>query len=566
MKFDSSAQKTIHSFLQDPSNSRAIYELGALYWSLIIDTTGDILREQKDIDSFIDQHKCFLDYGIIDEIVDLKAPEFDSLTVPAPSFSHLKVHLFSDWMKDTVETICEGSSKKYIQRDTKAAKIQLRRIEKEISRVQDSRKQLLFQHLGNSESSRKNIEMYAEKLCETDQLCLQNLRTKKAIAAGIFFSVDRRREFVQRENDLQKQIQRKENLFSRVQSKEDRMAITNIEKHLGELSNAVVDLEETIRKFEQQLEEIEQKQSNISPVEIANRTAREIEYIRDLVKLSAKRLRLESCPVLRPGEKFFSLQTLHDCLERILEFDPLIFCNDRVSYLGKPSFLLVPGNGNGVYDWKNNQIVIPLMPPGGNFMGSIAAAMVEYRFDVDEDKKLLGSFSKLPSQKNTRSLFQLKERLTKSYIIWMTSEYKGFRVLPKEIKHWFEREIAPDRNDIYCPPQFRSFNMSSKEVGTLLAQIEERMQQDGSFDTDEFWTASILTFQQGEYTKAFEYINSFIQRRPETIFGYYNLGHMAMKVTRKQQAIEAFSEFIKRNPQTWWAGTARDHVRRLQVG
>ena len=29
----------------------------------------------------------------------------------------------------------------------------------------------------------------------------------------------------------------------------------------------------------------------------------------------------------------------------------------------------------------------------------------------------------------------------------MTSEYKGFRILSKDIKEWFEREIGPSKNE-----------------------------------------------------------------------------------------------------------------------
>ncbi len=567
MKFDSEARKTINSYLQNPEDSRSQYELGSLYWSILIERTGELLREQQSIDKLVDSERLFLDYGVLDEIIDCKNPIRGGLIHKPSEFDHLKIYSFSQWLKDTVKSICEGDRKKYMQRDIMAAEIQMQRIEKEIAINQDSRAQLLRKNLAETEQAKAKVDAQAKKLVETDQLNLQNLRTKKAIAGGTFFSVDQRREYVQRENDLQKQLQRKENLYTRVKSQEDKRALNDLEKRVMELSKAVVDLEETIRRLEQEMQEIEQKQNAVSPMEIANRVSREIEYVRDLVKLTAKRLRLESCAVLKPGDKFFTFEALEACLGRVLEFDPRIFCNARVTYLGRPSILLAPGNGNAIYDWKNNQLIIPTVPPNGNFIGSIATAMIEYRLDVDEDKLLLGSFAKLPSQKGTKSLFQLKERLVKAYITWMTSEYKGFRVLSKEIKNWFEHEIAPNRNDIYCPPHLQSFNLSSKEIRELMERTVSRIGEGGSPENSEdFCTAGILFFQQGEYDKAFEYIKTYIQKQPESVFGYYNLGHAAMKVSRKQDAIAAFSEFIKRNAQTWWAATARDHVRRLQIG
>jgi tetratricopeptide (TPR) repeat protein len=227
----------------------------------------------------------------------------------------------------------------------------------------------------------------------------------------------------------------------------------------------------------------------------------------------------------------------------------------------------VPGNGHGLYDWKNNRFVIPLTPATGNFMTSVAAAIIEYRLDVDDDKKLLTSYQKLPAYKTVRSMMALRSSLTKDYIKWMTSEYQGFKVLDKDARNWFEHEIAPSRNDIYCPPEYQPFELSSDQFQALLKTIESKLTADNSPQSGEdLWAASILNYQQGEFKKSLHYINDLLSLNPNHIFSYYNQGIIAMKIPQKQMAIKGFNEFIKRKPQSWWASVARDHARRLQIG
>jgi tetratricopeptide (TPR) repeat protein len=249
-----------------------------------------------------------------------------------------------------------------------------------------------------------------------------------------------------------------------------------------------------------------------------------------------------------------------------MEFDPKVFQNERTVHFGKPGVLLVPGNGNALYDWKHNQIVVPLVPYQKNFMASIASGIIEYRFDTDEDKKLLHSFNLLPENKNIKSVVQLKTKLIKEYTIWMTSEYTGFRVLSTLSKKWFEREIAPDRTAIFTPFHYQPFELPAAEFQKLVEKARGEAQDRKSAPPDALWTASILEYQVGNFEKAYECCSELTKRDPERVFAWYNLGHIAAKVMRKSEAIEAFNQFIRRRSQSWWTAVAYDQVRQLQVG
>jgi tetratricopeptide (TPR) repeat protein len=284
------------------------------------------------------------------------------------------------------------------------------------------------------------------------------------------------------------------------------------------------------------------------------------------VKLTAKRLHTESCPFVRDGDAYFTYREISACLDRVLEFDPGIFHNGRAALFGKPFVLLVPGTGNALYDWKNNVIIVPLVPPSGNFMASLACGAVEYRLDTDEDKKLLTTYNQLPQHQNVKSLFLLRSELTKDYITWMTSEYRGYKNLSRETRKWFEHEIAPSKNDIYVPPEFRPFALSTEQFTAILDACEARLAGgvDGAAE-DDLWTGGILNYQRGKFERSAELLKALVARFPTNHRAWYNLGHVFMKLMCKQEALRVFLEYAKLNPQSWWTGVVMDNVRKLQT-
>ena len=250
-----------------------------------------------------------------------------------------------------------------------------------------------------------------------------------------------------------------------------------------------------------------------------------------------------------------------------MEFDPVLFKNSRVSLFGKPGIILVPGIGNSLYDWKNNCLIVPLMIQGDNHMASIASGIIEYRLDVDEDKLMLTSYNQLPEMKGIKSTLQLKSHLTKDYITWMTSEYAGYRILVRSAKDWFEHEVAPPKNEIFCPARYSTFNMTAAESKTMLATIEERMAGGLENCTDEeLWAGSILFYNQGQFENALKLSIALASRTTAHKMIPYNIGQIATKLHKKQDAIAGFKEFISKNPQSWWSRLAQEHLRRLQMG
>lgn len=565
MNFDLNSLKAISVYLDDPTEQRSIYGLSSLYWSTVIDNICELIHNEGDVDQFLKTEYDFINSGIIDKIVENADEIRSQINNDIVQYNHISIQVVTEWFKDIIIKINSGDKRELLERDIKNLEIQQSKIDNEIAYLQKMRREFFVSEL--SANSNETIISQIDELVGTDFLTFQNMQTKKTISKGFFFSVDDRREFVNRTNQLQREIAKNEALFSLVKSSEKKITLRKYNTQINKLFEKNINCGDTIAKKEKALDEIEKDQSSISVIEVENRVRTELKYLRDMVKLSAKRLHMESCPILRPGDNFFTIKEMCSCFDRILEFDPRVFHNDRVTIFGKPSAILVPGNGKGLYDWSNNQFIIPMVPPSGDFMASVATAIIEYRLDVDEEKTLLTSYQKLPDLKDIKSLFALRTNLTKDYIKWMTSEYMGFKVLSKESRKWFEHEIAPSKNDIFCPPQYQPFALSSEEFQNLLKAIESKLAKDTSNLTKKgLWTASILYYQQGKFKESFKYINELLTAYPDHIFGYYNLGIIGMKILQKQDAIKGFQKFIKKNPRSWWASVATEHVRRLKIG
>ncbi|MDG5813531.1 hypothetical protein QA601_00425 [Chitinispirillales bacterium ANBcel5] len=553
--------KELKELSADTQNKTLLTNLSSAYWSYLADTCGSLLRDKKDLDQFLSDESDLINFGLCSELIE--AEKVSDEISDGLNGNRIPVYDISSWLKELVSKIKDGDKKEQLERDLHLGEIRKKKLEAELKDIQSQRCAILEQHLKkNSREWKRQIEA----LENTDKLLGVSIKSKKAIARGKFLSVESKREHCVREKQLSSELEKRDSLFGSMPDQETVFTLKKQAKSIEEIFITIADLEYAIEKMSAELIDLEKKSDQMSPLEMENRVKREIEYLRDMAKLSAKRLHLDTVALLKSGDKYLTGKMLGEYVNRILEFDPHIFHNDRVNIFGKPSILVVPGCGNSLYDWKNNRIIIPLTAPSGNFMASVACAIIEYRLDVDEDKKLLTSYNQIPELKGIRSVFQLRNRLIKDYIGWMTSEYKGYRILSKDVKAWFEHEIAPPGNDIYTPPELQRYAVSGEAYKKLLEEMEEKAKDVEQCSAEELWKGSILFYQQGKYDKALDLINVLVKREPENHLALYNRGHIAVKQMNKTVAIESFNEYSRMNPQSWWARMARDHVRRLQAG
>jgi tetratricopeptide (TPR) repeat protein len=543
-------------------------ELSTLYWNLLSQGITDCVHSKADLGAFFSAQYDFVNFGLVaDALENASQTRKKILETPARE-PYLPILVFSDWLAQVCKKIVDGDKRELLEKEIRLSTLQVERCEKEINDIQNQRSESVRSELSRAGASARDADIAAhlDMMGQLDVILRLNLRFKKAVSKGAFFSVAEKRNYCERENtitDLRSTIDR----FLEAIPPKERAAIKGYSSQIVDDLGRIIDYEDSIDKMLKESDKLEKRKESISPLEIEARIVREIDYMRDLVKLSAKRLHLESRPFIRQDDACFTRVELSSCLDRILEFDPGIFHNDRVPLFGKPSLLLIPGIGNSMYDWKNNVIIVPTLPPSGNFMASVACGMIEYRLDTDEDKRLLTSYSELPQYAGARSMFHLKAELTKDYIAWMTSEFKGYKILAREVRKWFEHEIAPNKTEIYTPPQFAQFELSTTEFNKRFDAVEDRLSKNiQQAPPEDLWAGSILNYQRGNFQRTLDLLTALIAKNPAHEKALYNLGVASMKLMHKQDAIRFFSDYAKVNPQSWWTGVAMDHVRRLRLG
>ena len=559
MNYPPQALSTLRSLKAKPRDPALQRSAGTLYWNLIEENIFGYLRDKKDIGEFLKQEYDLINFGISPVVLEDVKSINDKVQSAVKKDENCKVSLVTDWIAEMYEKINSTDRLSRLEHDIKIAKQQLTRCEQEIKSSRHQRNDILIKELRADPAS---IEM----VDHADDLNREILKIKKMTSKGVFVPVEEKRKNFKIQQEYEKIRDRVTRLVGMVRSLESSAALKQCTEDIDENLTCVLAAEETITHLDEEISKVRQQQHDLSPLEIEAAMRKELDYIKDIIRLSAKRLHQECSFFLKPEDSFCTVNEVDDCFSRIMEFDPELAHNQRAIFLGLPGILLVPGNGRALYDWKNNRIVVPLSTPDGNLMASIASGFLEYRLDADEDKKLLTSYNKLPRHKDLKSLIRLKEELTKDYTIWMTSEYKGYKILAKEDRKWFEQEIAPPKNDIAVPLEYRSYMMNSDEFSEKCSALEAVLNEGLEAALPEtLWTASVLLYQQGKYNKAMEALSVLIKKQPEHLMAYYNMGFTCLKLMRKQEAMQYFGEFCKRNPQSWWSTVAMEQMQRLHI-
>jgi len=551
---------------ENPADGALMRDAGVLYWNLLEENVVGCIRDKADMGEFLKGNFDFINFGLSAEVINDSSQISQLINRGAPINPAIKLLLVSDWLVQAYSKTMAGDRKETLEKDVAIATMQMKRLEEEVAAAQQQRREIILKD-GAGASIPESLKQIIEEMDGADTLFRHNQKIKKMQAKGVFLPVVEKRKHFERETQFATLTDHVDRFLSSLQPRESATAIRQYTSQAREAVTAIIENEEAISRLGNEIADVAKKQQTISVAELSSSMSTEIEYVRDLVRLSAKRIHVESCGVLKPGDSYFTMKELAECIERILEFDPLLFNNSRVQIFGIPAIVLVPGTGSALYDWKNNRILVPLTPPGGKFMASVAYGMIEYRLDVDETKELLTSYNKLPQHAGVKSIFHLKNELTKDYITWMTSEYSGYKNLARETRKWFEHEIAPNKNEIAVPLQLRSFFFTAESFNKKCKEIEQLLAQGAAAcSEDVLWTAGILFYQQGKFERAMEFFKDLFARKSDFAAALYNCAHTCMKLMRKQEAMDCFNAYCKLNPQSWWATVAAEHIRRLQTG
>jgi len=71
---------------------------------------------------------------------------------------------------------------------------------------------------------------------------------------------------------------------------------------------------------------------------------------------------------------------------------------------------------------------------------------------------------------------------------------------------------------------------------------------------------------KAKFERCLELLKALIAKKSSHVTALYNAGQACMKLMRKQEAVDYFNEYYKRNPQSWWASVATEHIQAAPDG
>ncbi|MCR4316877.1 MAG: hypothetical protein NUW37_11080 [Planctomycetes bacterium] len=337
----------------------------------------------------------------------------------------------------------------------------------------------------------------------------------------------------------------------------------HIEDYIGKIEHKHKELQE-LQKDVERTDDLIYKEKNevkaISASQVKEELRGALNNVKGLVTLGARKCKITpSGAPLKPA-KVVTLEQVFKNLEHLEEFDPRLYDNRKVKKLGRPAVIFVPGIGNGVYDYQNNRLLIPLMVPKDP-LESVAAAVCMYRDDVDQqvnERSMINSFRKdIKENKKLRSILKVRQQFVKDYLGFMTKEAYGLPKLDKETKNWFEWQIAPSKSDPKTPREIRGLNSSG------LKKMKTEVEQNGwEKDPKALHKLAIIhSYLDEKADQALEFITKALKldnANPEIL---YNAGVISKKANRKDLSREFFGRYVKMAEQSWWSKKAQEMMR-----
>src|SRR3989339_356363 len=510
MYIDKSSKSTLLKFRQNPADQRIQTEVNRMYWDAIYKLVRESAGAGKASRLDLSAHALLFDCGILDfDLIDGGRKQAESFIAENKSVPDKNIYTFSEWLAREYQRALSFDKKDELRQEIKLLDSQIYRKWDEIKEFQNERRSFFSSKLDGLSGKGR---MYANPLAVMDrfyqienaeQLFYDISVAQKEIAGGKFLDISAKRELVQKNTEQQKL----------------KTAFSNL-------------LNETM------------------------------DYLRELVTLSSKRVHAMSLSVTALISVPATKMSVKTVLEKISEFDPKVFKNERVKYMGMPNFVIVPGYGKSLYDWKNNAIIIPSLSYG-KLDESIFYGVIEYKLDADEDKVLLMEYNKIEENKGIKSHLRLKEKFSKDYVVYMSQETRGYKVLPKDTRVFFNREISPVRYEIKMPLEYDPVAMSQEAFVDLKQQLQTHVKS-GQGSAEHFYGMGIIDGYYEAYDAAIENMKQALTLQPDFLDALYNLGIVYMKKHMRKEAAQCFTMYIQKTPQSWWTSVCQEYLTKLR--
>ncbi|MBU1863457.1 MAG: tetratricopeptide repeat protein [Candidatus Omnitrophica bacterium] len=274
----------------------------------------------------------------------------------------------------------------------------------------------------------------------------------------------------------------------------------------------------------------------------------EVRRVRTLTELAARRTHIRPCSILLEGQPIVTPAQVVSAIEEILEVDPTLFSKKRKKQTKFPTIFLIPIYSDGIYDYENNALLIPIRSPRG-LLQSVAAALIEFHLESETGRQFRDSYEQLRKGEGIFSTIKLRERMLRDYIEWVTLEAKGYQVLEKDTRKWFYENVAPPRLSLKHPRR-----LGQRSMPEFLEYIEQNKQylENEIKDFDVYFSLGIALWHQENFTDAHRAFVKAFELQPQSDNACYNAALSAFKTQQKEKASEYFKAYLRIDRSSFW--------------
>ncbi|MGM0443061.1 MAG: tetratricopeptide repeat protein [Fibrobacterota bacterium] len=534
------------------------------YWDFISNLIDSAISKDKgNIRGFISKYRVLIDFAIAPQQIKsvTSSPYLDPGTLK--SMKGLRFFYVSDWISEIIDILTMVDEKKEVLEKLKHLNQALSEIDQKIRDRQQERYNFLVRVIDTDTEDSQHYRRVIMALPRIDDVRYTAIYKNDKAANGVYFNVDNKKIFAGERIWVLKQDRRIEEMMRRIEDRRDRLTAR---KHFEIISALLIDklrIERAVDRLRKKLMDISLEVDSISS-EMLSATVQG--NIRRLMGLFEREVELSGGSVgffYNFDENFVSLKKIYAIYRQILEFIQHAFDNKYVIKMGAPRILVIPGNGNGFYDFRENYFVLPLSPVS-DIETSIAYSISSYMRHYDYSNTLINDFNALFSNEAKLKSHKAVERFNSYLVKWLFSEYKGFRVFDKDVRRFFQKYFAPPKDAVFVPLPLLKGVQSPQDENFFIKNIKVDVNL-GDPSMENLWYISILEYRRGRLKKSRNYLKKLVKNTSDYIFAYYNLAVISLQLNEKSAARRNFETFLSFNHQCWWTIQGRKYLDTVQA-
>ncbi|ERP31317.1 tetratricopeptide repeat protein [Chitinivibrio alkaliphilus] len=352
-----------------------------------------------------------------------------------------------------------------------------------------------------------------------------------------------------------KQDRKIEEMMRQIEDRRDRLEARRHFESVATLLQDKLRIERAIDRLRRKLIDISNEVDGISGAVLGTTIRNNMIRIRHLFEKNLEAIKGSSGFFYNYDENFISIREVYDVFRHIIEFIQTIFDNKYVTAMGAPKILIIPGNGNTLYDYRENLFVVPLTPVS-DLETSITAGISQYIRHYNYSRSLIHEFNQLFNDGAIHKEENEIERFNTHLAKWLFSEYRGFKVFDKPIREYFTTYFSPQKGLIYCPIELLPGVKTPQQENLFIKDIKVDVNL-GDPSPENIWYISIIEYRRGRLKKCRNYLKKLIRTTSEYIFAYYNLGIVCQELRETKEAEQYMTQFIEKSEPSWWTIQAK---------